>query len=100
MARSRKPRLADDDDDEKTVEIEDDDNEPVRVQIVEKGEPPTRGMRILGLVRGYVLLFAGVGLVVYSLVGTVKPAPLTLGGALIGLNPLLKVAASGGGHHE
>jgi hypothetical protein len=81
------------------VSVDDEDGAPVRVEIVEKHDPPTRGQKIYVLVRSYVLLFTGVGLVIYSLIGGIKPASLTLGGALIGLNPLLKVAA-GGGHHE
>jgi hypothetical protein len=44
--------------------------------------------RKFDLVRGYVLLGIGALLVVYSLVGTVDPAILTLGGAILGVNPV------------
>jgi hypothetical protein len=45
------------------------------------------------LVRAYVLLVVGVGLVTYSLVGMIEPAVLTLGGALLGADPLIRSAA-------
>jgi len=44
------------------------------------------------LVRGYVILGMGVFLIIYSLVAPIKPAILTLGGSLIGTDPLLRAA--------
>jgi hypothetical protein len=47
----------------------------------------------LRLVRAYVLIAVGVGLVVYSLFPPIHPAALTLGGAMVGFNPMLHAAA-------
>jgi len=55
------------------------------------------GVRRLNLVRGYVLLIVGVGLIIYSFVAgaSVHAGALTLGGALIGFNPLFRATMSG-----
>lgn len=42
------------------------------------------------IVRGYVLLAVGVFLIVISFQKPYKPATLTLGGAMIGFNPILR----------
>jgi hypothetical protein len=45
------------------------------------------------LVRGYVLLGVGVLLVLYSLFGSmIEPAILTLGGAILGVDPVARAA--------
>lgn len=68
----------------------------------EADEPINGGVKKLELIRGYVLLFAGVGLLIYSFVAGVSntPGALTLGGALIGFNPLFRATLAGPtGHH-
>jgi hypothetical protein len=58
-------------------------------------------LKTLELVRGYVLLFVGVGLIIWSFVGgPVKPGALTLGGALIGFNPLFRATMSASASHH
>ena len=67
--------------------------------VAEESEPQEKangGLRTLNLVRGYVLLVVGIGLIIYSFVGKTKPGALTLGGALVGFNPLFQ--ATVGGH--
>lgn len=50
------------------------------------------------LIRGYVLIVVGVGLIVFSCIPPVRPALLTLGGAMIGFNPILRSIGSGNGN--
>jgi hypothetical protein len=44
----------------------------------------------LEIVRGYVMVLVGVGLIVFAFVPPIKPASMTLGGAMIGFNPILQ----------
>ena len=48
------------------------------------------GLTTLGIVRGYVLLILGVGLIIFGVAGPIHPGAMTLGGALVGFNPLFK----------
>jgi len=50
------------------------------------------GTKRLAIIRGYVILVLGIGLVLYGLLRGV-PAILTLGAGFVGLNPVV-VAAS------
>ena len=52
---------------------------------VEADKAANGRLATLGIIRGYVLLVLGVGLI-----GPVHPGALTLGGALVGFNPLFK----------
>ena len=49
------------------------------------------GKRLYLLVRGYVLLVLGVGLVIYGLIAEL-PAVLTLGGGIVALQPAIRAA--------
>jgi hypothetical protein len=66
----------------------------------ETPEGANGGVKVLNLVRGYVLLVVGVGLIVWSFLGSgpVKAGALTMGGALIGFNPLFRATVSAGAH--
>jgi hypothetical protein len=44
------------------------------------------------LVRGVVILVIGVGILIYALVPPIQPVLLTSGGALIGMDPMLRSA--------
>ena len=52
--------------------------------------------RTLIIVRGYVLLIVGVGLIIFAFIPPVKPASMTLGGAMIGFNPILRSMGDAG----
>ena len=52
------------------------------------------GVRTLNIVRGYVLLFFGVGLIIFGVTGPIHPGAMTLGGALVGFNPLFRATMS------
>jgi hypothetical protein len=71
-------------------ETSDSNDEPNDVGTTEQKRE--RGVRILNLVRGYVLLVVGVLLILYAFVDGVSHAPgaLTMGGALVGFNPLFR----------
>lgn len=64
---------------------------------LDDGKGTNGGVRTLNLVRGYALLVIGLGLIVWSFIGETKPGALTLGGALVGFNPLFR-ATIGNGH--
>lgn len=49
-----------------------------------------RSANRLVIVRGYVLIVIGVGLIIWSFIPPVKPATLTLGGAILGFNPIIR----------
>jgi hypothetical protein len=58
---------------------------------VEADAKKTNGrLTTLGIIRGYVLLVLGVGLIIFSVIGPIHPGAMTLGGALVGFNPLFK----------
>lgn len=58
---------------------------------VTNNEPDER--RHFEVVRGYVLLGVGVLLIIYSLAGDmIEPAILTLGGAMLGVDPVARAA--------
>ena len=57
---------------------------------VEADKAANGRLATLGIIRGYVLLVLGVGLIIFGLIGPVHPGALTLGGALVGFNPLFK----------
>ena len=48
------------------------------------------------LVRAYVLMGIGICLVIYSFIPPIHPAALTLGGAVIGFNPLMQAVQESG----
>jgi hypothetical protein len=62
--------------------------------ILEPGRPSNGGnngeYKRYYLVRGYTLLFLGVGLIVWGIWPPIDPAIFTFGGTLVGLNPVLK----------
>jgi hypothetical protein len=64
--------------------------------ILEPGRPSdddnqgNGGYKKYYLVRGYTLLFLGVGLIVWGIWPPIDPAIFTFGGSLVGLNPVLK----------
>jgi len=51
--------------------------------------PDDVNVKTYRVVRGYTLLFVGVGLILYGLIAT-APAAFTLGGTLVGGDPLLR----------
>jgi hypothetical protein len=72
-------------------------------ELEESGESSNHrngGVRLLNLIRGYVLLLVGCGLVVWGVIPPAKAGALTMGGALVGFNPLFRATiGSGSGHH-
>jgi hypothetical protein len=52
------------------------------------------GVKTLNLVRGYVLLFFGIGLIIFGVTGPIHPGAMTLGGALVGFNPLFRATVA------
>ena len=62
------------------------------------GNGKDRRENLFKLIRAYTILGAGIFLVLYAfLSGPVKPGALTLGGALIGFNPLFQATTDAGG---
>jgi len=89
--RKRKER----DHEEVELEVEFDEAEDAieQAQKLEKQKGNGR-VRTLNLIRGYVLLAVGCGLLIFGVIGGAKPGALTLGGALVGFNPLFRATVS------
>jgi len=47
----------------------------------------------LRLIQGYVLIVLGAGLIIYSVIPPVHAAALTIGGAMVSFNPMIKAAS-------
>jgi hypothetical protein len=57
------------------------------------GEDGNGQLRRYRLIRGYVVLGVGVGLIVIGATNGINPAILTLGGTVIGFDPMVRAAS-------